>query len=416
MRTWSSVWRPQLGLVTLLRRVSKAFAAAAVGLSVVLAGSGCSGSERAGCSPARDAVFWGGTQWSELAEGLAASASDCLEYYVSVPPKDGDHTRLRGSDEFASIRALGRNFHSVAEIRFTGDAGWQDWVSADPGQTFYGAGVEARRRMAQAGLDIDAGDTWALNELDEDILTGTGERRTELLDFLRGLYDGKPGMPKAKGIVFNIGPFSDLESAEPYKSELQQWLTDGAFWSGLDRYVDIFADEVYATPANWGVPGLRLEERASALDDFFYHVPKLAGTSPGATTDQARAFLRRTFVPLVNAAWPHEGLGQTNRISADVMSRFVSTEVYTMAEHAEKDALGPGSRGIGFAWAPNAAEPSYTDEGRDAVLERLAAAVHDSASGSPLDACGSGGQNEWCNGDVDGASMNEVWMAFSAWN
>jgi hypothetical protein len=248
--------------------------------------------------------------------------------------------------------------------------------------------LRGRRRGAApdgAGrLDVHAGDTWVVNELDEEILAGSAERRSEMVDFLRGLYDGASGMPHAEGILFNIGPFSDMGSEEPYKSKLQQWLTDSAFWGALDRYVAIFADEVYATPANWGVRDLALDERAQALDEFFYHVPRLAGTSPGAVTDRARAFLRRAFVPLVNAAWPHEGLGQTNRISADLMARFVSTQVYAMREHAQNDGAGAGSRGIGFAWAPNAAEPSYTEAGRDAVLERLAAAVRDSATGAAV--------------------------------
>jgi hypothetical protein len=381
-------------------------------LAGVLAASGCGSSETAGCGRAVQAIFWGGTQWAELAQGLAADPGDCVEYSVTVPPKDADRTRLRGPAEFARIRNAGEGFHPVAEIRFTGDAGWQQWVSAQPGRTFYDAGVEARRRMAKAGLDVTAGETWAVNELDEEILQGKDERRDEMLEFLHGLYDGAPGMPHAKGLVFNIGPFSDLASAEPYKSDLQDWLTDGAFWNGLDRYVDVFADEVYATPANWGVSGTSLEDRRQTLDEFFYHLPKLASAAPGTTTDPARRFLAQAFVPLVNAAWPHEGLGQTNRISADLMSRFVSTQVYAMRKHPS----GPGSRGIGFAWAPNPAEPSYTAEGRDAVLGRLAAAVRDSTSGSAGAACGSDGNNEWCNGDVEGARMNDVWKAFSAWN
>ena len=68
LRTWSNVWRPGSGPVTRLSRVAKAFAPAVVALSVVLVGPGCSGSVRANCSAPRDAVFWGGTQWSELGE------------------------------------------------------------------------------------------------------------------------------------------------------------------------------------------------------------------------------------------------------------------------------------------------------------------------------------------------------------
>jgi hypothetical protein len=87
-----------------------------------------------------------------------------------------------------------------------------------PGRTFYDAGVEARQRMAQGGLNDAAGETWALNELSSEVLENERGRRDEIREFQRGLYDGAPNMPKAGGVVFNLFVLSDLRDATAYKT------------------------------------------------------------------------------------------------------------------------------------------------------------------------------------------------------
>jgi hypothetical protein len=418
-----SAWQPgRRGCFRVLfpRRFLLAVLAAVA--AVLVGATACGGSSSAsGCSKRVPAIFWGGTQWLELANGLAAELSDCVEYYVTIPPKDTDRTVLRGGRDFKAIRALDPNIHAVAEIRFTSETGWRAWVVGPhpewaPGRTFYEAGIEARRRMERLGLDVAAGETWALNELDETILENVPGRREEVLEFVRGLYEGGPGMPEAAGIVFSIGPFSDLRDVASYKAGLEEWLTDGEFWTSLDEHVDFFADEVYATPANWGIRGVSVEGRAKLLNEFFYRLPTLAEAGPDAA-EPARAFLRRTFVPLVNASWPHEGLGQTNRISAETMSGFVSTQVYAMRVYAEANTTTAGRGGMGFAWAPNPAEPTYTEAGRDMVLQRLASAVADSVGDEDAAsrACGADGAGS-CSGDVEDAFANDVWKAFTSWD
>ena len=84
------------------------------------------------------------------------------------------------------IRALGPAFHALAEINVTG---WTAWVAAT-GNSWYEAGVEARRRMAATGYDVTAGDGWALNELSSAVRQGTGNARANMRAFLNGLYDG----------------------------------------------------------------------------------------------------------------------------------------------------------------------------------------------------------------------------------
>src|SRR6476660_7984273 len=59
----------------------------------------------AGCRPLR-AVFYAQTDWLRLATTLAANASPCAQYSVSVPPVVADKTRFR-PDQAQRIRALG---------------------------------------------------------------------------------------------------------------------------------------------------------------------------------------------------------------------------------------------------------------------------------------------------------------------
>ena len=167
------------------------------------------------CRPLR-AVFYAATDWLRLATRLAANPSPCAQYYLSVPPLAADKTQLR-TGQASQIRALGPAFHALAEINVTG---WTSWVAESPGRTWHEAGVEARRRMAAAGYDVAAGDSWALNELSSAVRQGTGSARANMRAFLQGLHDGDGGAA-ARGAVFVIGisqPTSDLSL---YQARLQ---------------------------------------------------------------------------------------------------------------------------------------------------------------------------------------------------
>jgi hypothetical protein len=390
---------------------SVAYLAGVLLLLVGATACGGSGSREADCDQTVDVVFWGGTQWLELAKALAAHRAECAEYYVTIPPQDADKTLLRSKRTFQQVRALAPNIHPVAEIRFTSEAGWREWVVGTEGRTFYDAGVEARRRMEKAGLDVTAGETWALNELAPDVRENLPGRRDEIREFLRGLYEGGDELPESGGIVFDIGSL-DVPDLEAYKASLQEWLTDGEFWGDLNEYVDFFAEEVYAGPQDWAVPGAPLVDRTESLNDFLYHVPILAAAGP-ESVGPAREFLERTYLPLANAAWPHALIAQTNLVSAETMAEFVSGEVYAMAQYDAGSESVPGA--IGFAWAPNPAEPRYSDAGRDTVSNRLATAIQDAlTSGDPSAACEAEGK-DWCTSDLEGASLDETWKAFATW-
>jgi hypothetical protein len=380
---------------------------AALAAAAACGGSGTSETVGEGCAAEADVVLWGGTQWVELAQGLANDASECLEYFVTVPPEDNDRTALRPRKAFDEVRSAGPRIHPVAEIRYTGETGWREWAMQE-GQTFYEAGAEARRRLEESGLDVEKGETWALNELSPEVLEDAPGWREDVLEFMRGLYDGTAGMPKARGIVFNIFVPSDSTDVAAYKASLKAWLEDDAFWSELDKYVDFFAEEVYPSPLTWGVAGASLDERTEHLNDYLFHVLALAGDGPDEVI-VARRVLVRTLMPLANAAWPHEGIGKTNTVSAETMGAFVAAQVHAIRSY---DGGGEPKQRIGFAWAPNEADPSYTDEGRDVVLSQLATALRAAYEDSGEGACG----GDLCEADVEGASFNDAWKTFASWD
>src|SRR3954469_10821687 len=164
----------------------------------------------AACRPAR-AVFYAQTDWLRLATKLAQSPSPCAQYYVSVPPLAADKSQARAG-QAAQNRALGPEFHAVDEISWNG---WNAWVTTNA-STWFQAGVTARQRMAAAGFDTAAGDTWALNELSSAVRAGAGVARQNALEFMRGLAsDG------VKGVVFVQGIGQTTADTTTYKLNLQ---------------------------------------------------------------------------------------------------------------------------------------------------------------------------------------------------
>jgi len=366
----------------------------------------------ADCRPLR-AVFYAATDWLRLATRLAAQASPCAQYYISVPALAGDKTAIR-KDQAWRIRALGSNFHAMAEVHW---AGWSRWV-ASTGSTYYAAGVEARRRMAAAGFDTSKGDIWALNEIPSSVRAIAGSDRANAREFVRGLYTGEGGAP-VKGAVFVIGVGQRSSAVPLYQNNLQNWLTDSAFWTDMSTYVSDWSQEVYADFRSYGVPGAPPTTRRDYLVDYLEHPLVLAGVGPPAI-GAARAFLQSTYSPLANAAWQWDGSYGWTMVAADQMQAFVSAQTYAL--RAFSLASGQAQDHWGFAWQPRNATgiPSgdFTAQ-TAAILDRLAAAIRDSAETNPADpgggACGPVGQAVWCGGDLPGAAFIETWKSFRTW-
>ena len=398
------------------------FCVVAVTTALLVSVPGAGAQAPSGCPREVDAVFWGGAQQLVLGQALAANLSPCAQYYVTVAPMVTDRTMLPFRIRFDELRALSPQIHPVAEIRWTStpDNAWRAWVVGTPGRTFYEAGVLARQRMAQRGLDVEKGETWAFNELTSEVLAGAPGARAEVLEFMRGLYDGTPGMPKARGIVFNIWVPSTTDAAEvaAYKTSLRAWLTDEAFWSELDRYVDVFAHEVYVSALSWGVGGTELPRRAKRLNEYFQHMAVLADDAPKSFR-AARDFLHRTYLPLANAAWPHSRIGDTHLLDDKLMQQFVSAQVYALRRFAEAYPRIVPQGLIGFGWAPVMQSSDYSPEGRDRIAARLARAIRDSIGEPPStfkDACGPFGARVLCEGDVPGAEFETTWRIFETWD
>lgn len=365
------------------------------------------------CRPLR-AVFYAATDFLRLATKLAASASPCAEYFVSIPPLVSDKTLPR-RDQAWRIRALGPNFHAMAEIHF---ATWTRWV-ANTGSGWYTAGVTARERMGAAGYDVSKGDTWVLNEVSSAVRRGIGNARTNIREFLRGLYEGDGAQP-TRGAVFVIGVGQQATDTSLYQTNLQNWFADVAFWADVAGYVSDWSQEVYGDVRNYAVPGVPTSVRRDYLNDYLQHKLVLAGVGP-PTIETARSYLRAAFSPLANAAWEREsGYGWT-MVSAEQMAGYVSAQINALRFFSTTSGQ-PQDR-WGFAWAPrNASGIPAADFAAQTglILDRLGAAIRDSGQTvDPADpgsaACGPPGQNVWCVGDLAGARLTEAWKSFRGW-
>ena len=296
------------------------------------------------CRPLRS-VFYAPTGAVALAQGLAATASPCAQYLVSVPPLAADKTQIR-SGSAPTIRAHGPGFHALAEISVTG---WGNWV-ASTGNSWYQAGVEARRRMAAAGFDVAAGDSWEVNEFSSAVRVGTGASRQNMRDLVHGLYDGDGG-PAVKGVVFVTGISQPTTPLDTYKARLESWLQDAAFWSDMSAYVSDFGQENYGDVRNYGVAGADVPTRLDYLNAYLQHVLALAAVAPPATAAAAQASLGASYTPVANAAWAWSSSFGFTAVPSDQMEDYVSAQVDAMRSYDA--ALGWSSDRIGFAWDPN---------------------------------------------------------------
>jgi hypothetical protein len=365
------------------------------------------------CRPLR-AVFYAATDFLRLATKLGAAPSPCAQYYVSVPPLVADKTQMRPNAAWR-IRALGPNFHALAEVHL---ATWTRWV-ASTGSSWHTAGVTARQRMAAAGFDVALGDSWVLNEMTTAIRRGAGDARANIREFLRGLYEGDGSRP-TRGAVFVVGFGQRTGDVSLYQTNLQNWFTDTAFWTDMTTYVSDWTQEVYGDVRSWAVPGAPNDVRRDHLNDYLQHKFLLAGVGP-ATVDVARNFVRATYSPLANAAWERDTAYGWTMVPAEQMAAYVSAQVNAL-RYFGVSAQRPEDHG-GFAWAPRnttGMSPADFAARTGLVLDRLAAAIRDtgqvvdpSAAGSQ--ACGPPGQNLWCTGDVDGARLTEAWKSFQSW-
>jgi hypothetical protein len=404
----------------------------------------------ANCRLKVEAVFWTGTDWLRLATALAADPTPCAEYWISIPPLAANKTGLRVLQDDL-IRALGPQFHPVAEMTLGDATGWGAWVTKNK-KTWFEAGVEFRRRMASAGYDIPADETWLLNEFDRSTRRDAMSRdavefahgltvpyrRADMRELVRGLYYGDPGMPTSPGVA-EIGinfTHQNIPDVAQYKREMEAWLQDSAFWTDIDRYVRFLAKEVYPDARLWGVPGSSRDDRRRHLDEYLFHVLDLVRSGPPSVS-AARDFLEKAYLPLANAGYRARGgdqfdfvTGHGNTIiSTEQMMNFVSEQVYSIRHYAGAHPQGAPAGRLGFSWQPCNRTSATTDacglfnaefqEALDQITARIASSIHYAyrqGGASPAGACAPPqSQANWCNGEVPGATFTDAWEIFDSW-
>ena len=353
------------------------------------------------CKPVK-AVFYESSDWARLATGLAANPSACADYYITIPALAADKTQMRPGVT-AQVHALGSNFHALAEINYSA---WQEWVSST-GNSWYAAGVEARRRMTATGFDISAGDTWVVNEFSSAVRVGTGTARQNVRDLVRGLSEGDGSQPSAKGMIFVVGVGQNGLSFPQYKATLESWFQDQNFWNDMTSYVSDFFQEAYGDLRNYAVAGADPPTRANSLNAFLQHPLQLAEAAGAPPAEiGARNFLTAAYGPLANASWAWGSAYGWTQAGSDIMADYISAQTYAMR-------LTGGSR-IGFAWNPlNSMGLSNDDFVAQVatVLARLTGSIHETDSGDPLQAC----QTTGCTSVISGATLATGWNTFSSW-
>jgi hypothetical protein len=273
--------------------------------------------------------------------------------------------------------------------------------------------------MSAAGYDVRLGDSWAVNEFSSAVRQGASTARVDARNFVRGLYTGDGTQPTTPGAVFTIGMGQGTLNLSVYKSNLEGWLSDSAFWDDMSRYVSDWSQELFGDYRNYGVAGASLVTRRAELNDYLEHVITHANAGPSAAAS-ARGYLQAAYSPLANAAWQFDsGFGWT-LVSAVQMQDFVSAQTYALRSYGATSQPS-GTDHWGFAWSPkNASGMTATDFDTQSgqIIDRLASAIHDSdQSPDPNDpgrnACGFA-QN-WCTTTLSGAAFNDGWKSFSYW-
>ena len=296
----------------------------------------------AACRPLR-AVFYAATDYLRLATKLAATASPCAEYYVSIPPLVADKTKPR-PNAASRIRALGPNFHAMAEFHF---ATWTRWV-ASTGSSWYTAG--RHRARADGGRRLRRHE-WRHLGAQRAHLGCPARHRQRARERpraparpLRGQRRSRPAEPSSSSASGSGQPTSPC-----YQTNLQNWFADSAFWADMTTYVSDWSQEVYGDVRSYAVPGVPLEVRRDYLNDYLQHELVLARAGP-PTIEPARSFLQATFSPLANAAWEREtGYGWT-MVPPEQMAAYVSGQVHALRYFSATS--GQAQDRWGFAWAP----------------------------------------------------------------
>ena len=185
----------------------------------------------ADCRPLR-LTFYAPTDWLRLATRLAANPSRARSTTSRSRRSPADKTKLR-PDQAWRIRALGPNFHALAEINVTRLVRLGRRRTAAAGST---RASRRARRWPPAGYDVAAGDTWALNEVSSAVRAATGSARAEHARLhARPLRRRRRPAARPRASSSSIGVGQATADLSTYKANSQGWYRrtapSGATWS-----------------------------------------------------------------------------------------------------------------------------------------------------------------------------------------
>jgi hypothetical protein len=349
--------------------------------------------------------------------------ASCANYYVAVPPFSNGKPRPPGTI---------RSYNSTSSTRFipTAEFNWTKAGLNNRRMNPYLAGVQFRKDMYKAGYRVEQGDTWVVDEIPSSVLTdSTARTRVRLL--VRGLYGDGTNLRKSRGIVWMVFRSQDPNGIDTYKSRLEALQHDAtAFWAAMKAYTQIWSQEVYPWCPDFACQrDATLGSKSRHVNQYTMHPARLAFAPNSQALQNVRDYFRTGYMPFENAFWtrrPPACVAQgtcpdpeiayhTRNLSTDVMSRFVSLQVYATRAWA----LAPGKpyprRRIGFAWNQHT---GATTAQTQALATRLAKALRGaySLNGTPIYACSlTGSSTRLCNPSVASAHFTEAWEAFASW-
>lgn len=367
-----------------------------------------------------EVVVWAAGDALMLAQQGAQNLSDCTDYFISVPPFVATTTIPGVVDASGRLRQLpykleprtgtadrmhgfSPRVHAMAEFH------WASWAvyRRKTGATWRQIGHLFRQKMETAGYCVAGGDTWAINEAPTSIRINPAQR-IGFENLVRGLTEGAPGMRAVRGAVFVWGMGHDTENLRVYKPSVERWLEDGHFWAQMNVAVRFWGQEVYVNPLRVCVGGVSLDQHARHMDEFSMHVANSAAVS-GRHAANARSYLGRAYVPLLNAVWgalPRNGYGTTD-IPLAQMQQFLTEEVYATRQFADTRAYADGRIGFGFG---SYAMPTQSDVFGRTLAQSIEGAY--GPGGRAVDACGDG---SLCRCNVSGAAYHAAWSTFGVW-
>ena len=366
------------------------------------------------CREHANAYFYTSTEWLRLAQRLAANASPCVDYWISIPALAADKTGGRCVQDDL-VRAISPRIHVMAELHF---GGWNAWWKKN-NKTPREAGLEFVRKWRECGY-LQPGETWALNEMHSGIRNDVPGARANMIQFLDAVREASGD----QGVAWIIGVGQNTTNVSEYKPASESWLADTTYWQAMSQDVSVWGQEAYSDMRYWGVGDASRHARTSNLSSYLEHPLLLAENGPSSIST-ALGYLEQTYVPLMSAAWQYtSGFGNTLFPSVD-MQRFVSEETFAVKHFSQtRPHAAPDAR-IAFAWSftnvcgtTTCTDPATFSKGQDDLGDRIASAIRESyelGGGSQSGACGAPGDHVWCTADISNAAFNPLWLEYPTW-